>query len=240
MMRKAEIAMQVGLIGGIGPAATEFYYRGLIDRHTQAGTVLDVTIAHADAREMTQNLARRDAFKQAAIFARLIKRLKAAGAQAVAITSMGGHFCIRETEAVSLLPIINAIPAVNLAVRRLNLARIGLVGTRTVMESGLYGGITGAQIILPPGDALEQVHQNYIEMAIAGRATPAQREWFFSIGRKLCVEQGAEAIVLGGTDLFLAFDGYDTGFPVVDCASIHIDAIYRISTQDVGDHSSQQ
>ena len=67
--------MHIGIIGGIGPAATEFYYRGLIARHTKAGTELDLTIVHADVREMSQNLANRDAKKQAAIFARLIERL---------------------------------------------------------------------------------------------------------------------------------------------------------------------
>src|SRR5581483_11569191 len=53
--------MHIGLIGGIGPAATEFYYRGLIDRHVRAGTALDLTIAHADVHEMARNLASGDA-----------------------------------------------------------------------------------------------------------------------------------------------------------------------------------
>ena len=44
--------MHIGLIGGIGPAATEYYYRGLIARHTRSGTALDLTIAHADVREL--------------------------------------------------------------------------------------------------------------------------------------------------------------------------------------------
>ena len=48
--------MHIGLIGGIGPAATEFYYRGLIERHAAAGTKLELTIAHADVREMGKNL----------------------------------------------------------------------------------------------------------------------------------------------------------------------------------------
>ena len=48
--------MHVGLIGGIGPAATDFYYRGLIDRHVAAGIPLHCTIAHADVREMSRNL----------------------------------------------------------------------------------------------------------------------------------------------------------------------------------------
>ena len=40
-------------------------------------------------------------------------------------------------------------------------------------------------------------------------------------------ELGAEAVLLGGTDLFLAFEGENCGFPVFDCAAIHMDAIYR-------------
>ena len=64
--------MHIGLIGGIGPAATEFYYRGLIDRHARSNTALDLTIAHADVREMARNLANRDAQKQADAFAPLL------------------------------------------------------------------------------------------------------------------------------------------------------------------------
>jgi hypothetical protein len=39
--------------------------------------------------------------------------------------------------------------------------------------------------------------------------------------------QGAEAVLLGGTDLFLAFQGYDCGFPALDCAEVHVEAIYK-------------
>jgi aspartate racemase len=52
---------------------------------------------------------------------------------------------------------------------------------------------------------------------------------FFSIGRRLCQEQGAEAVLLGGTDLCLAFQDRDCGFPVIDCADVHIDALYKHS-----------
>ena len=72
-----------------------------------------------------------------------------------------------------------------------------------------------------------QIHKNYIEMAIAGCVTNAQRCAFFSIGQDLCQGQGAEAVILGGTDLFLAFEGQDCGFPVPDCAEIHVEALFR-------------
>jgi aspartate racemase len=221
--------MHIGLIGGIGPAATEFYYRGLIERHTRSGTPLELTIAHADVRELAQNLANNDARKQAEIFVRLVRRLAAAGADVAAVTSMGGHFCIKELEAISPLPILNALPEVDAAIKLRNLKAIGILGTRTVMETRLYGGISSAQIVLPDGDALDRVHKNYVEMAIAGRVTDAQRRVFFSVGQRLCRVQGAEAVILGGTDLFLAFEGQDCGFPAIDCAEIHVDALSRRS-----------
>jgi aspartate racemase len=221
--------MHIGLIGGIGPAATEYYYRGLVERHASSGTPLELTIVHADVRELAQNLANHDARKQADTFVRLVRRLAAAGAGVAAVTSMGGHFCIRELEAMSPLPILNAIPQVDAAIKQGNLKTIGILGTRAVMESGLYGGISSAAIVLPEGEALEQVHKSYIEMAIAGRVTDAQRRTFFSIGQQLCRVQGADAVMLGGTDLCLAFEGQDCGFPVLDCAEIHVEALYQRS-----------
>jgi aspartate racemase len=221
--------MHIGLIGGIGPAATEHYYRGLLDRYAASGRSPDLTIAHAEVRELVRNLANRDAKQQADIFVRLVRRLAAAGADAAAVTSMGGHFCVTELEAISPLPILNALPEVDAAIRRRNLKTIGILGNRLVMETRLYGRISGANVVLPEGDALEQVHESYRVMAIEGRVTDAQRRVFFSTGQQMCRDQGAEAVMLGGTDLFLAFQGQDCGFPVIDCAGIHIDAIYQWS-----------
>ena len=86
-----------------------------------------------------------------------------------------------------------------------------------------------ANIVLPAGEALQQVHEAYREMAFEGRITEPRREVFLSAGRQMMREQGADAIMLGGTDLFLAFEGQNPGFPLVDCAAIHIGAIYQRS-----------
>lgn len=220
--------MHIGLIGGIGPAATDFYYRGLIDRHVATGIPLDVTICHADVREMSRNLMGKNPGKQAEIFARLVERMKAAGAKAAAITSMGGHFCVKELVAISPLPILNAIPEVDAALARRKLKKVGIIGTRTVMETKLYGGISSVEVVPTEGEDLDRVHANYIEMATIGHVNDAQRQVFFEAGRRL-IARGAEAIMLGGTDLFLAFAGHGPGFAVIDCADIHVDALYAKS-----------
>ncbi len=230
--------MHIGLIGGIGLAATEFYYRGLIARHAAGGTKLDLTIAHADVGELVRNLAAGDARSQAESFARLIGRLAAAGADIAAVTSMGGHFCIRELEAISPLRLLNAVPLVDAEIRRRHLTSVGIIGTRMVMETRLYGGIASAHVVMPEGAALDEVHQAYVEMAVAGRVGQAQRRLFFEAGKELCRTRGAQAVLLGGTDLFLAFEGQECGFPVIDCAEIHVEALFRSSLVDPGQSSA--
>ena len=222
--------MHIGLIAGIGPAATDFYYRGLIERHAASGIPLELTMAHADVREMAKNLSERQPKRQAEIFARLIGRLKAAGAEAAAVTSMGGHFCINELLPISPLPLVHGIHAVDAAIKKSGLKKIGVLGTRLVMETRLYGGVSTAELLAPEGEMFGAVGDAYSTMAGIGRVTDAQREIFLKAGNWLCRERGAEAIMLGGTDMFLAFQGASPPFPLVDCADIHVEAIYARSS----------
>ena len=221
--------MHIGLIGGIGPAATEFYYRGLVDRHAAAGIPLECTIAHADVREMSRNLQGGQPKKQAEIFAGLIGRLKAAGAQAAAVTSMGGHFCINELLPISPLPLVHGIHAVDAAIVRSGLKKIGVLGTPLVMNTKLYGGVSSAELIAPEGEMFDQVGASYMAMAQIGRVTDQQRDVFFKAGDAL-MKRGVQAIMLGGTDLFLAFTGKEPPFPLVDCADIHVGALFEKSS----------
>ena len=221
--------MHIGLIGGIGPAATEFYYRGLVRTHAAADRSMELTIAHADMRDLLRTFPIDARQEQAELFFAYVRRLQAAGAEAVAITSMTGHFCVQELNAISPLPIIDAIPVLDAYLMKQQFKRVGLLGTRVVMETKLYGGMSSVELTLPQGRDLDAVHDAYIAMATAGVASDDQRALMFSVGQKLCREQGAETILLGGTDLFLAFDGHACGFPVTDCAEVHVEALFAAS-----------
>ena len=227
--------MHIGLIGGIGPAATEFYYRKLTDAHRLAGHPLDLTIVNAEASELISNIDNGAPEKQVAIYLKLAQRLDAAGAEAIVISSIGGHFCVNEFEKVSPLPLIKIIPALEAELTDKGLKRIGLLGSRVSMETRLYGGIDGIDVMVPPGADLDLVHETYVSMALSGSVTQQQRELFFSMGKALYEQQGAEVIVLAGTDLFLAFDGEDCGFPVIDSALVHINALLRHTIGDAAD-----
>ncbi len=221
--------MHIGLIGGIGPAATEFYYRGLVKAYSAARRKMALTIAHADTREMVANMEAGENEKQARIFAGYSKQLKAGGCDIVVVTSMGGHFCINEFEKISPLPVLNAIPEMDAYFAKAGIKRVGVLGSRVVMETKFYGGVSSVEVIAPPQEEIAIAHQEYIAMAMAGFATDRQKHYFNQAGRKLCEEKGAELIVLGGTDLFLAFGEEDHGYPIVDSAQIHVDAIARVS-----------
>ena len=219
--------MHIGLIGGIGPAATDFYYRRLISAFANRNARLDMTIVHADTPTLIGNLGSNDIAAQIAIYKRLTERLVSAGAECVVVTSIAGHFCIEPFKAVSPLPVIDMIGEVDRAIKDKGLKRVGILGTRTVMDTRFYGGVTTADVIPPHGDDLDVVHQAYITMAASGFVTDAQRAVFHAVGRRLVKDWHVDAVMLGGTDLALAFDDKNAEFPLVDCAAIHVEAIVK-------------
>ncbi len=223
--------MHIGLIGGIGPAATDFYYQRLIANFAKRGKPLELTTVHADSPTLLANLAKNDTAAQVAIYKRLADRLAAAGAGCVVVTSIGGHFCIKEFEAVSPLPVINMLTEVERAVTAKGLKRIGIMGTRTVMETKFYGGFSQTEVVPPQGDQLDQVHDAYVTMATAGFVTNEQRQVFDTACRQFLQRDQVEAILLGGTDLALVYDSETSEFPLVDGAAIHVDAITEAATK---------
>jgi aspartate racemase len=221
--------MHIGLIIGIGPAATDFYYRRLIANLAARGVPLELTLAHADTPTLLRHQTAGDTAAQVAIYRRLADRLLAVGAGRLAITSIAGHFCIREFLPVSPMPVIDLLSEVSRALAAQGLRRVGILGTRVVMATRFYGAAGGIEIVPPPDDAIGAVHDAYVAMATAGAVTDAQRALFFSAGQSLVRDQGVEAVMLGGTDLALAFGGHDPGFAVFDCAAVHADAITEVA-----------
>jgi len=217
--------MHIGLIGGIGPAATDFYYRRLISEFAKHKQSFDLTMVHAETKALLANQAANNVEAQVAIYRRLTERLVAAGAENVVVTSIAGHFCIEPFKDVSPLPVIDMIAEVSAEIERRGLQRVGILGTRVVMETRFYGGIRSADIVPPAGGALDAVHQAYVDMASAARATDAQKAVFDAACRQMLDVEKVDAVMLGGTDLALVYSEETAPFPLVDCAAIHADAI---------------
>jgi aspartate racemase len=213
--------MHIGLIGGIGPAATVVYYQRLCARMKQLQAPLELTIVQADVNTLIRNNLADLREEQAAIYAVLIDRLKAAGAECVGITSLGGHFCFDETARIASLPLVSAVAPLDEHFANEGVACVGLLGTRVVMRTRLYGQLRRTRAVACDDD-IERLGQMYQDIAVTGVCTDAQRDALFAAGRRMVEEQGAEAIVLAGTDLGLAFDGRETGYRVIDALDVHV------------------
>jgi aspartate racemase len=132
---------------------------------------------------------------------------------------------MRELVKISPLPLIDALSVLNDALSALQLTRVGLLGSKAAMQTHLYGTMSDIEIVLPPEPTLSKVGEQYFAMAEAQHATGEQQELFFRAGRELSEVEHADAIVLAGTDLFLAFADTEPGFNVIDSAEVHIRAL---------------
>jgi aspartate racemase len=221
--------MHVGLITGLGPSATVAYYQRLTQAVSQRGHRLELTMVEANIRDVLANNLTDNRDGQAEIFAKLLHRLKAAGADFASITAIGPHFCWDETLALSPLPLLSAIAPLDAFCADHGFGRVGLLGTARAMRTRLFGQMVRTEVIAPVDS--DMVGEAYQDVAVDGRCNDATRNLLFGAGRAM-MERGAEAIALAGTDLLLAFDGRDPGFPVIDVLEVHAALLANLATDE--------
>ena len=107
---------------------------------------------------------------------------------------------------------------------------IGLIGTNKAMNTKIYNFTTEVDWLIPDGEQFANVHNSYVALATEGKADKKNAEILISASKTL-IAQGAEAIVLGGTDLFLVFENQELPFDVIDCADIHIRHIGNLAAK---------
>jgi aspartate racemase len=213
--------MHIGLIGGIGPAATLVYYDRLTRKVREARGRLELTIVQAEVQDLIANVTNDRREAQAQIYAGLIDRLRDAGADCAAITSIGGHFCFAETKRMASLPMVSALDPLDDHFAGLGLRRIGLLGTEVVMRTRMYGRLVRTEAVAP--DDVQRIGSLYQDIAVRGACTQEERTALIEAGRRMVEDQGADAVVLAGTDLGLVFDGsVDPGYPVIDALDVHV------------------
>jgi len=159
--------MHIGLIGGIGPAATVSYYQRLSARMRELQAPLDLTIVNADVQVLIRNNLADLRHEQAAVYATLLARLHAAGAECAAITSLGGHFCFNETVPLSPVPLVSGVAPLDDHFAAAGIRRVGLLGTRVVMRTRLYGQLTRTEAVACDDD-IDRIGQPYQDMAVRG------------------------------------------------------------------------
>jgi aspartate racemase len=214
----------LGLIGGLGPGATIHYYRALLAAHEAALRVPRMLIAHADVNRVMTAAGAKDFGGLADYLAELIGDMRAGGAEMTAIVALTPHICVPQLTPVSPLPLIDMVSEVAAEISRRGLKRVAMFGTRFTVETRMFGRLDGVDVVMPKPDEIELIHDTYADV-VAARSTPMQIDALRRLAHTFVDRDGAEAILLAGTDLSTVFDETNIDFPAIDCAGVHIKAI---------------
>lgn len=214
----------LGLIGGLGPGATVHYYREIVAAHAAQNRVPRLLIAHADVGRVYAFAGAGDFDGLARYLNGFLAGMAAGGAEFAAIVAATPHICAPQLKAISPLPLIDMLAEVAAAVRGRGLTRVALLGTRFTLETRMFGQLDEA--ILSRADELVRIGDIYSAL-VAGRATLAEIDELRAFARTFMTRDGAQAVLLAGTDLSGVLTDDNCDFPVIDCARIHIDAIVR-------------
>jgi aspartate racemase len=215
----------VGIVGGLGVGATVHYYEKIAAQCKARGVVPDLVIAHADV-DRGQGFVREGKLEALADYlAAFIERLGAAGATAAVLPAVTPHICIAELNKRIRLPLINIVDAIGAELRGRRLKRVALFGTTFTMAGSLWGQLSGVEIIKPQPDEIAFVGRAYQRILDTQRGDDGDTAGLRRIAAELQRRDGVEAILLAGTDLAVIFDETTAGFPAIDVARLHIDAI---------------
>ena len=162
---------------------------------------------------------------QQALLSSFIDRLRSAGADLAVIPAVTPHLCIRELLAVSSLPVLNLFDPLVKELSSRSVKRVGVFGTRFVIESALFGMVDGVEVIQPPQDEVEFIHRTYLELAQTGEGSEAQYQGLTDLAPNFCKRDQLDTILLAGTDLSLIFNETNVQFPCIDCAALHIECL---------------
>ena len=217
----------LGLIGGLGVGATVHYYRELIAAHERQGRVPRLLMAHADIKRVYEILgATKDLDGLARYLGSFVESLAAGGAEFTAIVAATPHICAPQLVALSPIPLIDMLAEVAAVLRAKGLQRVALLGTRFTVESRMFGSLGDIDVVMPQPAEIDRINALYMDV-VAGRGTPPQIDELQKLAQTFISRDGAEVILIAGTDLSPVFTEANAGFPLIDCAAIHIDAIMR-------------
>jgi aspartate racemase len=215
----------VGIVGGLGVGATVHYYERIAALCKARGVVPDLVIVHADV-DRGQGFVREGKLDALAEYlAGFIERLGRAGATAAVLPAVTPHICIAELAPRIRLPLINIVDPIAAELRARGLRRVALFGTSFTMEGSLWGQLAGVEIVKPRPDEIAFVGKAYQRILDTQQADAAEAAGLRRIAAELQRRDGVEAILLAGTDLAVMFDEATAGFPCIDVARLHIDAI---------------
>ena len=217
----------IGLIGGMSWESSAEYYRilnqGVRDRLGPTASARCILWSFDFSEiERLQHVGDWPALTERMIDA--ARRLEAAGAEMLVICTNTMHRMADSVQAAVSVPLLHIADPTAERIKATGFHRVGLLGTAFTMEQDFYKGRLaerhGLEVLVPDEADRATVHRIIYEELVAGIVTPASREAYRAIIARL-VARGAEAVILGCTEIMLLVGPADCAVPTFDTTAIH-------------------
>ncbi len=220
----------IGLIGGMSWESSAHYYRllneGVRDRlgPTASARCLLYSFDFAEI-ETLQHAGVWDELGNRMVDA--ARRLETAGAELLLICTNPMHLLAPAIEAATRVPLLHIADPTAERIKAAGIKRVGLLGTAFTMEQDFYKGRLserhGLDIIVPDDRDRATVHRIIYDELVSGKVLAQSRDAYRAVIARL-VESGAEAIILGCTEIMLLVGAEDSAVPLFDTTTIHAEA----------------
>ena len=217
----------IGLIGGMSWESTVPYYRRInevIKQQLGGLHSAKLILYSVDFHEVEQYQRQGEWQLAGTLMARAARSLEAAGADFLVLCTNTMHKVAGSIEEAVGIPLLHIADATAADIQRAGHAVVGLLGTRFTMEQPFYrdrlGERHGLQVIVPGDRDREIVHRIIYEELCLGVVRPESRAEYQRIMAGLAA-QGAQAIILGCTEISLLVDAGDSAVPLFDTTAIH-------------------
>ncbi|GGB63378.1 aspartate/glutamate racemase family protein [Shewanella inventionis] len=220
----------IGMIGGMSWESTQSYYQAinkgvkaaLGGLHSAKICLYSVDFAEIEA---LQHQGLWD--ETAKILADAAIAVEAGGADFVLICTNTMHKVADEIQAQISIPILHIADATANALLADGITKVGLLGTRFTMEQDFYKRRISdnypIEVIVPNIDDQTQIHDVIYQELCLGKINPQSRLAYLAIIDKLFA-QGAQAVILGCTEIALLVQQQHTHVPLFDTTQIHADS----------------
>ena len=217
----------IGLIGGMSWQSTVPYYRLINEIVSQklGGLHSAKLILWNMDFEAIASLQRQDRWLEAGeVMADAALRLQQAGAESIVICTNTMHKLVPDMQPHLQIPILHIADATAKVIRQAGLRKVGLLGTRFTMEDSFYVSHLrehyGLDVITPDPAARQLVHNVIFNELCVGEEKATSRAQYREIMAAL-VQQGAEGIIFGCTEIAMLVDQTDASVPVFDTTTLH-------------------
>jgi aspartate racemase len=219
----------LGILGGIGPESTIVYYRTILDLCKRQGLAAPrIIINSIDVTRLLQYVAASDLQGLISYLAPEIERLAQAGADIALMAANTPHLVFDQIEKASPIPLISIVDSACDAVTKLGFHRVGLFGTRFVMQSDLYHRVLSRQaisVVVPEAAEQTFIDDKYQNELLKNVFHTETRDALYRIIERMKRDCEIEALILGGTELpLLLRDPACAGIPLLDTSVIHAQA----------------